>query len=304
MSHVSVIIPTYKHRDFVLATLDSVFAQTFTDYEVIVVNDGSPDDTADVLKPLAEAGRIHYIEQANQGQAAARNRGLAEAQGEFIAFLDDDDLWPADKLEWQVQRLRDDASLGMVAGNMQTLGNAANPALPLDAPPHIAEFEQLFYGCPLISPGQALLRANVVKNVGGFDIAIWGADDYDLWFRLAKVTRIELWQRVALYYRKHSLNASRDLLRMHQNCEIVLRRHLRTLSFQNRFFYHRVSSRSLYEYLGRQILLQAKSLAVEGNARLGFYKASLLRVFLVSLIFNPKLALMVYRDLTAPSKLV
>ena len=113
---VSVIIPTYKHQDFVLATLDSVFAQTFTDYEVIVINDGSPDDTAEVLLPLAEAGRIRYIEQKNTGQSIARNRGIAEAQGEFIALLDDDDLWPPDKLEWQVEALRRQPDVALIAG--------------------------------------------------------------------------------------------------------------------------------------------------------------------------------------------
>ena len=97
MATVSVIIPTYNHVDYVAETLETVFAQTFGDYEVIVVNDGSPDGTAEVLRPSREAGRIRYIEQANAGQAAARNRGLAEARGEFIAFLDDDDLWPPDK---------------------------------------------------------------------------------------------------------------------------------------------------------------------------------------------------------------
>src|ERR1700719_2929443 len=105
MPAVSVIIPTYNHRDFVLDAIESVFAQTFTDYEVIVVNDGSPDDTASVLAPLASAGRIRYLEQANAGQGAARNRGIAQARGEFIALLDDDDRWPADKLEWQVGEL-------------------------------------------------------------------------------------------------------------------------------------------------------------------------------------------------------
>src|SRR5271170_3450676 len=99
---VSVVIPTYNHRDFVVEALESVFAQTFTDYEVIVVNDGSPDDTAAVLRPYIESGRIRYIEQENRGQAGARNRGLAEARGEFVAYLDDDDLWLRDKLAWQV----------------------------------------------------------------------------------------------------------------------------------------------------------------------------------------------------------
>jgi glycosyltransferase involved in cell wall biosynthesis len=100
---ISVIIPTYRHRDFILRTLDSVFAQTRGDYEIIVVNDGSPDDTKTVLTPLVDAGRIRYVEQPNGGQSQARNRGLELARGKYIAFLDDDDLWPPDKLEWQTE---------------------------------------------------------------------------------------------------------------------------------------------------------------------------------------------------------
>ncbi len=83
---VSVVIPTYKHAEYVLATLESVFAQTFTSYEVIVVNDGSPDNTAAKLQPLVDAGRIRYFEQPNAGQSAARNRGLAEARGSSWHF--------------------------------------------------------------------------------------------------------------------------------------------------------------------------------------------------------------------------
>ena len=132
---VSVIVPTYKHRDFVLATLDSVFAQTFTDYEVIVVNDGSPDDTADVLRPLAEAGRIRYVEQENQGQAAARNRGIAQARGEFVALLDDDDLWPPDKLEWQVGCLRADPTAVAAYGYRETFGTEAGNIHPQENAP-------------------------------------------------------------------------------------------------------------------------------------------------------------------------
>ena len=113
---VSVIVPTYNHGRYVLESLASVFGQTYRSFEVIVVNDGSPDNTAEVLKPLVEAGRIYYIEQPNAGQASARNRGFASARGEYIAFLDDDDLWPADKLSWQVGVLKAEPDLGLIAG--------------------------------------------------------------------------------------------------------------------------------------------------------------------------------------------
>ncbi len=103
---VSVIIPAYRHADMICQTLESVFSQTFRDFEVIVVNDGSPDRTAEVVAPFVANGKIRYFSQRNAGQAAARNRGASEARGKFFAFLDDDDVWPPEKLEWQVSLRR------------------------------------------------------------------------------------------------------------------------------------------------------------------------------------------------------
>ena len=118
---ISVVIPTYNHGPLLLDTLASVFAQTHQDYEVIVVNDGSPDDTAELLRPLVETRRVIYLEQENAGQAAARNRGLQAARGDYIAFLDDDDLWPADKLAWQVRVLDENPESVLVYGRYAQL---------------------------------------------------------------------------------------------------------------------------------------------------------------------------------------
>jgi glycosyltransferase involved in cell wall biosynthesis len=100
---VSVVIPTYNQPRLLIETLQSVFAQTFTDYEVIVVNDGSTDDTLEQLQPYSK--RIKIISQQNAGTGAARNRGIAEARGKYIALLDHDDLWESAKLAAQVEFL-------------------------------------------------------------------------------------------------------------------------------------------------------------------------------------------------------
>jgi len=219
---VSVVIPTYAHRDYILETLESVFAQTFSDYEVIVVNDSSPDDTADLLRPLAGKGLIRYFEQANQGQAGARNRGLAEARGEFIAFLDDDDIWPADKLAWQVEVMDESDLIGVVYGQKGDIGDSSlSPA----AAPSGQVFEDFVRTGWIQTPGQALIRQRDLKAVGGFDGDIWGADDWDLWLRLARVTEFAFRARPALLYRRHAANASRDFLRMHTNAQRVLLKH-------------------------------------------------------------------------------
>src|SRR5208337_529053 len=101
---VSVVIPTYNRAAKVRSAIESVLDQTFSDLEVIVVDDGSSDDTGKILG-AAFGDRIRYFVQANQGASVARNKGIAEAQGEWIAFLDSDDEWERDKLEWQFKAL-------------------------------------------------------------------------------------------------------------------------------------------------------------------------------------------------------
>jgi glycosyltransferase involved in cell wall biosynthesis len=225
MTAVSVIIPTYKHAKYVLETIDSVFAQSFGDYEIIVINDGSPDDTAEVLRPLAESRRIRYIEQTNAGQAAARNRGLAEAKGEFVAFLDDDDLWPADKLEWQVGELQRDQGAVLAYGYGELFGSCNPMRVPERAGPAGEVYEAFVPRNWMCSPGQALIRRSALEKVGGFDRRVWGADDWDMFLSLSRRGRFVYRERLALKYRVHEGNASRDALRMYVNSCRVYRKH-------------------------------------------------------------------------------
>jgi glycosyltransferase involved in cell wall biosynthesis len=223
---VSVVIPTYNHRDYVTSAIESVFAQTAPPMEVIVINDGSPDDTKDVLRPLADSRRIRYFEQPNAGQAAARNRGLADASGEFIAFLDDDDEWPVDKLQWQVDALRSAANAVLVYGSFRLMrdgGLQPQDSMPRPAGRVSRQFRQQ---CWIMSPGQTLMRTAAVRELGGFDTSIWGSDDWDLYIRLAKRGEFLYQDRVALYYRMHTANASSRALEHARNHLEVVRRHI------------------------------------------------------------------------------
>ena len=224
---VSVVIPAYNHRDYVLATLDSVFAQTFTDYEIIVVNDGSPDDTAAVLRPLVDAGRIRYFEQPNAGQGAARNRGVAEARGRYIALLDDDDLWTPDKLARQVDALESNPNAVLAYGGWSRLepDGTVTPH-PDEGCPSGRVYDAFRKQCWLLSPGQALMRTTAVRSAGGFDPAIWGSDDWDLYLRLAREGEFFYDPRVCLHYRVHAANASRRAVQHAANHLKVVRRHI------------------------------------------------------------------------------
>lgn len=236
MPRVSVIIPTYNHRIFVVRSIESALAQTFDDLEVIVVNDGAMDGTADALLPLVESGRIRYIEQNNSGQAKARNRGFQEANGDFIAFLDDDDLWPSDKLKWQVDCLRERPAAVLAFGQVEpftdeeAIGNPRRSYCEGEKPfAHEtfagSAYQQFRFRNWIVSPGQTLIRASTLRELGGFDPGLWGTDDYDLYIRLSHLGEFVYQPKLALYYRKHGANASKDCERMFQNMRNLHAKH-------------------------------------------------------------------------------
>lgn len=264
LSRISVIIPTFNHREYLSHALESVYSQTCKDIEVLVVNDGSSDGTHEMLQPFVRDGRIRYIEQANAGPAAARNRGLREARGEFVAFLDDDDLWPPDKLSWQLKFLHENPGVAAIAGiaqlideqerNLETYGRAGE-----------ITFDQLFHGNLILSPGQALIRAALLREIGGFNEDLWGTDDWDLWFRAARQSRILVQDRIALRYRTHSSNASRNLRRMLDNSIAVVNRNLELLHPSARPALKQAAYRNLYAYLGAQMIRDTKMKLVQGK---------------------------------------
>ncbi len=289
MPAVSVIVPTYNHQEYVLATLESVFAQTFTDYEVIVVNDGSPDGTAERLRPLADAGRIHYVEQANAGQAAARNRGLAEASGEFIAFLDDDDLWPPDKLAWQVEALRADPGVCLIAGSARVFQHDDQEICHWNREAGDLTLERLCESNPMTSPGQTLIRRPALAAVGGLREAVWGADDWDLYFRLARRGRLVIRDRTALHYRVHAANASRQILKMVGHSLRVLRENVSAGAPGTRWRLEQTGTRTLFRNYAPLLVGQWKEALRRGEWRRAGECLRTLGQFRRLLAANPRL---------------
>ena len=289
MPSVSVIIPTFRHRDFVLTSLESVFAQTFTDYEVIVVNDGSPDDTGELLKPLVASGKIRYIEQANQGQAAARNRGLAEAKGKFIAFLDDDDLWPKDKLSWQLEELLKDPTTGVVAGIAEVIDESEKPLGMSQQRFGNLQLTELFHGNPIMSPGQTLIRADLLRDIGGLNNRIWGCDDWDLWFRASAKAKLVMCDRVGLRYRLHAGNAGNNAARMLQNSILVVETHLRQLTTRDRRRCRRVGWNIIAGNFGRPLVKLLKQRMLNGDGAGAFAALREFSVFVRPALRDPRI---------------
>lgn len=171
---VSVLIPTYNYGRFLSAALESVFAQTYTDYEVIVLDDGSTDDTAQVV---AAYPQVRYIYQENAGIAAARNRLLDEARGEFAAFLDADDLWLPEKLELQVAYLDAHPECSAVFTEVENFSEQSREDMT------IREIRLLDAKFPYILP-TACMRMEMVRQVGKFATKYAYGEDTDWLFRL------------------------------------------------------------------------------------------------------------------------
>ncbi len=116
-SPVSVVIPAYEHAGYIREAIDSVLNQTLKPLKIIVIDDGSLDHTATVSEPLVRSGAIRYLRQENRGRAAARNRGAALARGRYLAFLEGDDAWLPDALEWRMAELDADPGLAVIFGD-------------------------------------------------------------------------------------------------------------------------------------------------------------------------------------------
>jgi glycosyltransferase involved in cell wall biosynthesis len=180
---VSVIIPTYNRASFLLEAIDSVFMQTFENVELIVIDDGSTDETAEALKKYQD--RLIYQVQDNQGVSAARNYGLLLSQGKWIAFLDSDDLWLPKKLETQLHFFSQNPEAVICQTDEIWIrnGRRVNPQ----------KKHQKFSGdifapslklC-LVSPSAVMIQRDLFDRVGCFDEALPACEDYDLWLRIS-----------------------------------------------------------------------------------------------------------------------
>ena len=200
---ISVVIPTYNRARLVRAAVESVLAQTYPKYEIVVVDDGSTDGTGESLQHLVSRGgddsnAVRYCYQPNLGQSAARNRGISEARGELIAFLDSDDVWLPEKLEWQVRAIEQfgnrcgacftDASLLNYADRNTTSfreeGRHYGQEMGIDC--GTVRTLARSFGNYWVSA--LLARTALVRQIGGFDCQIRFAEDHDFTFRLSLVT--------------------------------------------------------------------------------------------------------------------
>jgi glycosyltransferase involved in cell wall biosynthesis len=224
---VSVIIPNYNYAKYIAETIDSVLAQTYPNLEVIVVDDGSKDDSLKILRSYGD--KITVIEQKNQGVARARNIGTAYSNGEYIAFLDADDVWLPEKLERQMEKFFANEEIGFVhcsmtfiSPNGDIIGENRNGMEGNVA----GEFLRLRRGVVVGAGSTGIVKRNIFDEVGGFDTRLSTSADWDFCYRLARNHEIGFIIKPLVLYRIHNSN-------MHANIKAM--EHDMLLSFEKAF---------------------------------------------------------------------
>lgn len=217
---ISVIIPTYNRANFLHEAIESINDQNYSNLEIIIVDDGSTDNTKKIVKNLGS--NLKYIYQKNKGPAAARNTGLKVAKGEIIGFLDSDDLWPVNKLNYQLKELLN-SDMEIIIGGVKhlMLKDSKNPKFV----EHSVTYNRR-------SLGSALFKISAFKKVGFLDenLILW--EDLD-WFLRAHEFGIKiLWQKkITLLIRVHRENMSRDVNRGNKFLSKVLRNSIKRKRF-------------------------------------------------------------------------
>ncbi|MEL6777681.1 MAG: glycosyltransferase family 2 protein [Cyanobacteria bacterium J06597_16] len=249
MPKVSIIIPAYNAMRYLPETLDSALSQSFSDFEIMIVDDGSTDNIKDWFINLRDS-RVRLISQTNQGKSVALNEGIAQTSGEYIAFLDADDLWEPTKLEKQVQCLQADPQVGLVytwTALADETGQATGRILASHAEGQV--WKTLILKNILACGSTPMVRRQCFDVVGLFSPELPPAEDWDMWLRLAACYSFAVIKQPLVRYRKHAGNTSAMWQQMQTSSQSVL-----TRAFQNAPVdfadVHDQAYISLYLYLG------------------------------------------------------
>ncbi|MGB6298836.1 MAG: glycosyltransferase family A protein [Rivularia sp. (in: cyanobacteria)] len=216
----SVIIPAYNASQYLSETINSVLAQTFTDFELLIIDDGSTDNTAEIANYYCQLdNRVKLISQTNQGVSKTRNRGINIAKGKYIAFLDSDDQWLPNKLTTHIEHFNRSPNLGISFGRIEFMTSDSKPTNSFS---HSRLFqitlEHLYYENLIVTPSNAVIRRNIFDSIGGFDFSLSGTEDAELFFRIIfKGWKVEGIDKVLIRYRTNQAGISSNLDRMEED---------------------------------------------------------------------------------------
>lgn len=260
MPTISIVIPAYNVERTILETLESLQKQSFSDFEIIVINDGSTDRTLEVIKTVKDS-RISVFSYSNGGLPVARNRGISKAKGEFISFLDADDLWTPDKLELQLAALQKNPQAG-VAYSWTLIMNEKGEKF---YPGHQVSFEgnvyaKLLLGNFISSGSNIMVRQKAIASVGEFDPTLKSCEDWDYYLRLADSWSFVVVPKFQILYRQSSGAMSSKIDVMEKYHLMVLERALQAASPELQSLKNQ-NIAILYQYLAGLCLVRVKDIS-------------------------------------------
>jgi glycosyltransferase involved in cell wall biosynthesis len=260
VSKISVIIPAYNCAKTIKQTIESVLIQNFTDFELIVINDGSTDSSLDIVSKIKDS-RIKIFSYPNAGGNVSRNRGISHAVGEFISFLDADDIWIPDKLATQLQALEENPTTKVTyswTDYIDENGKFVHSGTHISLNGNV--YEQLLVKNFLENGSNPLICKDALLAVGGFDESLLAGQDWDMWLRLAREFNFVAVPEVQILYRISANSLSSNLARQEKACLQVLNKayskspeslqHLKAYSFANLYKY--LTWKALQNPLNRQ----------------------------------------------------
>ncbi len=256
MSLVSVIIPVYNGEKTIKQTIESVFQQTLTDWELIVIDDGSQDSTLEIVHSIQDS-RLKVFTYQNSGVSASRNRGIAQSTGEFISFLDADDLWTPDKLESQLKALQKNPQADVAYSWTDWIDESGKFLRPGG---HITvngnAYKQLLVRDFIESGSNPLIRRQALNEVGGFEESLAYGEDWDMWLRLAARYEFVTIPSPQILYRISPKSASFNIWKMEEGSLQIIERAFASAPASLQYLKREVLA-SRYKYLTFK--------AVEGN---------------------------------------
>ena len=223
---VSIVIPTYNHARYICFALDSVINQGYANVEVFVIDDGSTDSTADLVKPYLS--KINYVYKENGGTPSALNLGLSLATGKYICWLSADDVLIGEKVSRQVGLMESDPCLGFSYTSFVVIDGNGNKQYDVNSPYFSDKQEmvtRLMEGC-FINGSSVMMRSSALKIVGNFDESLPQAHDYDLWFRFLRYYSCGFLSEPLLAYRWHGENMSQN---PDEACSVIVKERAKQL---------------------------------------------------------------------------
>ena len=255
MPDVSVVIPTANRAEFLRTAIASVLAQTFQDFEIIVVDDASKDHTAEVVGNCGDSRIRYFRHETSRGGSAARNTGIRNSKAESIAFLDDDDEWHPEKLDRQVMVLKSaPPQVGVINTGYNIVDRSSGRITGRKIPTQSGNLSRALLVRNCVGGTSAvLIKRECLNRVGGFDEELRSYQDYDLWIRLSQYCEFECISEPLLNYYVHSRKIWTNLEALDQGLQVMERKHCSSSSLRKYLSYHHLAlGRGYWRFGNRQ----------------------------------------------------